>query len=99
VRKETSSLNGIQERERKTRALKYECEKPVALERDPKVQNLRPKKESKSTSMKGSAQECECASAKAKKSACPALATTFIISKLIHKKVYSICDKVYNFKV
>jgi hypothetical protein len=63
------------------------------------VQNLRPKKESKSASMKGSAQECESASAKAQKSACPALATMFIISKLIHKKVYSICDKVYNFKV
>jgi hypothetical protein len=34
---------------------------------NPKVQNLRPKKESKSASMKGSAQECESTSAKAQK--------------------------------
>jgi hypothetical protein len=30
---------------------------------------------------------------------CPALVTMFIISKLIHKKIYSISDKIYNFKV
>ncbi len=71
VRKETGSMKGNQERERRTGAQNYEREK--ARSANTKEQNLRPKKEHKSASAKGSTRGSESASAKAQKSACPAL--------------------------
>ncbi len=100
AQKETSSLNGIQECERKTRAPKYEHEKPVSWERESKSAKFKAqKREQKRQHERFRPGVRKHQREGPKKSACPALATTFIISKLIHEKFYSICDKDYNFKV